>query len=398
MSMALISLLISVSLAFAGAFPNKTPAEARGAYPRKHLLWDLIDRPWQGPLTQIRSHLPKGRSFLSWHMIPAAYPLDLRTAENFRRFVIATPLDTLTISHNMVGWRCVSPQGKVVEGATGSTGEADYQSKDLFQGGYGLTTFFAIFTDGTLNTSRDVSALLEENDSTLGFLGLTQEVSFEQCLQARSFVRSFALHPREPYRNFGLTPRPENYEGAGCVTFAMAVLAKAGVLKEVLPLFRRQIRATSFLMGGNLENLPHSTKVPTLAWLEGRPKHVSFGRLWTETWDPWPTETNAPLLSVLDPELMSFSLRTLALAAVGASQSSLTSIERSEFRERTIIAGDNGDRSLKLKTYPIRLGWDPQGDQVASATKGYWRKLKNSGAKASLIPVMRQQHLLILND
>ncbi|MGZ3652352.1 MAG: hypothetical protein ACXWSC_14290, partial [Bdellovibrionota bacterium] len=63
-----------------------------------------IYQPWTGPLAEMGKALKPDRNYLVWVHVPAQHPMDLRSSETFRRWVIATPLLEFTISHNMVAF------------------------------------------------------------------------------------------------------------------------------------------------------------------------------------------------------------------------------------------------------------------------------------------------------
>src|SRR5690606_9487550 len=126
--------------------------ELRGQTPQR--IMSGIFQPWSGPLGELGRMLPSRGSFVVWINVPAQHPMDLRSAENFRRWVLPAPLSELSISHSMVAWRCEGKDGRWITGATGLTGGTNKQEKRMFLDGFGLSVFFSTFTDAYLQSER----------------------------------------------------------------------------------------------------------------------------------------------------------------------------------------------------------------------------------------------------
>lgn len=269
-----------------------------------------IYRPWTGVLLDLKSHIRSDRNYVFWVMVPPQHPLDLRNADGFRKWMIATPPAEMSISHNMVAWRCRAADGRMVEGATGMTGEGSDQASKLIHRGFGLSSFLAVFTDGYLNPSWEVDQYVKKHLEKRGAVFSGFEVSEENCANMDAFVHEFVLHPAEPFKRFGLLPSPDRMEGGGCVTFASELLKRAGVLETVIPSFYREIRAREDLMGGNLERLPVQVELPEMPWLGGRARSISLRKLMTSAWERRGAKMQT--LRLMDPEKMIYALKTFA--------------------------------------------------------------------------------------
>ncbi len=269
--------------------------------------WAGANLPWYGILRDVKANLAPDRNYLVWIHVPARHPLDLRTSDRFRKWIIATPPAEMSISHNMVAWRCRNGQGEMKEGATGMTGELAGQSGKMIERGFGLSAFLSVFTDGYLNPSIEVDQYVRNNLDERGVVFAAFEVTPEQCAGATGFLHDFVFHPRQPYTRFGLLPEPGKMQGGGCVTLASELMKRAGILDSVIPHFYRHLKARRALMGGNLPRVPVQTEPPAMPWLGTKKRKISLQRLMLTNW----TTGLGPFVdfSQMDPEKMLYALR-----------------------------------------------------------------------------------------
>ncbi len=271
-----------------------------------------VYQPWTGVLQNLKTELDPERNYVIWINIPAGHPMDLRTLDKFRSWVLGTPIKEMSISHNMVAWRCRGNNGQMYEAATGMTGEVTHQTPQLILGNFGLTTFLSVFTDGHLNPSWEVSGYIEANVEKRGVVFAGFEVSESECRNMNDFVLEFINHPSEPFRRFGLLPKPALMEGGGCVTFAAELLNRAGLLQSVIPSFNRNLRARRELMGGNLPKTPPNVELPAMPWLQGQKYSIPVLTLALSSWEK--KGGKAIEVEVMDPELMLYSFKQFANA------------------------------------------------------------------------------------
>lgn len=362
-------LLPQLALAGGGAGKNANAGEPFEVPTAEEMISDF-SQPWGAPLTELKSQMKRNGSYIYWVMVHPESPMDLRTPEKFRRFIVGNTPFKGGISHNMVAWSCEGARGRRVEGATAMSGESNGQSTKMILDGFGLSTFFSTFTDGYIEHTESVQEGIldigrKHGMSTIGF-----EVEPQQCQQMISFLKKFARHPNKPFTRFGLTPNPEKMEGGGCVTFAMALLNQAGIFRDLIPNFYRNLSAPAELLGGNMP-LPPYTEMPNLRWLNGQPHRISMNRLLSTSWIPHDKAVN---LRIMDPELMLYSMRTIKdvyttqfLPELSAAEAK--DLERSSLKARSVrSATGDGNSAGSAQYIPINDSFDPQMAKVGELT------------------------------
>ena len=95
----------------------------------------------------------------------------------------------------------------------------------------------AVYTDGHLNPESEVDGYVTKNLKKRGAIFGAFEVTEEQCGAMQGFLSDFVHHPNRPFGRFSNVGDPEKFEGGGCVTFASALMKKAGILETVIPSF-----------------------------------------------------------------------------------------------------------------------------------------------------------------
>lgn len=304
-------------LAAAPAFARMDPKPGGDApAPRltpKQILSGIY-QPFTGPLAEMEKNLRQDRNYIVWIHVPAQHPMDLRSAEMFRRWALGTPVTQMSISHNMVAFRCRNESGQFVEGATGMTGASRLQEVKALLKGHGLGVFFGTFTDGHLNPQAEVGEYIAKNLKNRGTIYGAFEVTQEQCADMQKFLVEFVHHPRKPYERFNTIGDPEKFEGGGCVTFARSLMKKAGLLTPVLPMMYRNFSIARFMVGGNLKPSPDFEPMAT-PWLKGKKRSISLNMFWSTPWEMEPSSMPGRLyLKQIDPEKMVYTLRQFAAA------------------------------------------------------------------------------------
>lgn len=273
-------------------------------------IWSRVNDGWSGPYSELMSYLDSKKNYVVWSIIAPEEPLDLRKPDFFKKVISTKSVKkSFSISHNLVAWNCKLPSGRRVFGATGHSGESDRQSVKLVKSGYGLTAFLAKFTDGWLSGGFQTGSIFSERAKKEEIYSLVVEVSAQDCANMIGFLKKFIYHPRKPYKNFGLTLDPEKFEGAGCITFAEALLKKAKVFTEVFKASHRDLWASHFRFGGNDFEVPPNTVLPRISWREENPKKVSINEFFSANWN---ASLRGVKLNLIDPELLVWGYKNLS--------------------------------------------------------------------------------------
>lgn len=340
-----------------------------------------IYQPWSGPLKELERKLDSRRNYLVWIQVPAQHPLDLRSADYFRKWFLATPLTEFSISHNMVAFTCHTAAGEVVTGATGMTGQNASQQVGMILGGYGLSVLISNYMDGHLNPMTEVDEDITLNLKKRGAVFAGFEITSEQCENMRSFLSDFVYSPKKPYRRFGLLPDPEKMEGGGCVSFASALMNKAGVLEPIIPQFFSYGRVANYMIGGNLEK-PVGVEVMPTPWLRGKRRSVSMNMMLSNFWDEAPPDfPGTTAVKVMDPEKMLYTLKQFSQVYLEQLSPSLRKKEARVFAasplgDRVVTSADNKtvDRGLEFSYFPINDQFDPSMAKIGRSARAFFRQ------------------------
>lgn len=350
-----------------------------------------VYQPWSGPMLDVQKSLRNGANYVIWIHVPAQHPLDLRSAENFRKWFNATPLTQLTISHNMVAFRCRNEQGQIVTGATGMTGSSNRQDAKAILAGFGLSVFFSTFTDGHLNPQKEVDEYVTKNLRKRGAVFTAFEVTDDQCKSMQDYLVGFIRAPGRPYENFSSVQDPEKMEGGGCVTFASALMKKAGQLESVIPHFYRNIGAAKYLLGGNLRKV-QDVIPPVLPWLNGKRYSVSILKFINANWTYSPPDSKYPgtaYLRQMDPEKMGYALQqfskvyleTISDPAKRAEEARKIAESPLKLRVVTGLGKDYSKPDWPYVEYksPINDSFDPEMAQIGREARAWLKGRLDAG-------------------
>lgn len=372
--------------------------------PPKEILASIY-KPLSGPLAALKKNLKADRNYMVWVHVPAQHPLDLRSAEHFRRWALGTPVTEMTISHNMVAFRCKNESGQFVEGATGMTGASRLQEIKALLKGYGLNVFFGTFTDGHLNPQAEVGDYITKNHAKRGAVYAAFEVSQEQCAGMQDFLVQFVNHPRKPYNRFNTIGDPEKFEGGGCVTFARTLMKKANVLSPVLPLLYREFTVARFMLGGNLKQVEDFEPMQT-PWLQGKRRSISLNMFWSTPWEMAPEGMPGYLhLRQIDPEKIVWMMRQFAnvfmeSASPADRNRAAVMFNRSPLQPRFVVSANNladpGGPYEWTRT-KINESFDPGMAQVGKASRAYFRGEVAAGKKMRVGSVNGMPVLILEN-
>jgi len=365
-----------------------------------------IYQPFTGPLHELEKTFRDERNYIVWIHVPAQHPMDLRTSDRFRQWALATPVTQMTVSHNMVAFRCKNKNGEMVTGATGMTGASNLQDAKALLGGYGISIFFATYTDGHLNPQQEVGDYITTNLSKRGAIFGGFEVTDEQCESMQSYLSAFVNHPGRPFENFSSVKDPEKMEGGGCVTFASVLLKKAGLLDTVIPSFYRDLRAARYLLGGNLPPIKDVIPPPT-PWLKGRRRDITGNLFWGESWDSDPpTFPGFVSLRQMDPEKMGYALKQFAnvyLENQGSSSIRTRDarwLAASPLGPRVAVTGNNmaNPPNLDISRTLIDDSFDDEMAAIGRTARAWFRSRVKAGYRIRLeqtagMPVLLMEKL-----
>lgn len=378
----LFFLLLSTANAFAFGSAHREPT------PEQTL--EEIYRPWGGPLRKLEQLLKPGKNYIVWIDVPAQHPVDIRSGDSFRKWLIATPLTEISVSHQMLAWSCLDKDGRAVTGATGMTGVNSNQHIQMMLRSFGLSFFFSTFTDAVLDPSAEVESTIVSNAQARGAAYIGFEVTREQCDAMQAFLADFVHRPQKPFTRYGFALDADKMEGGNCASFAAAMLKNADILTPVLPLFRRSISVLRWLMGGNLGAVKH-TELPELPWLEGKQNPVAYVTLLTESWEnPGDGLDSGKIrLVTMDPEKVLYAMKQFANVYLetlpeNRRREEATYLESTPLGLRTVVSADftgPNAREAALKTYTkfrIDDAFDPETASVGAAARN-WVRQKMAG-------------------
>lgn len=283
-------------------------------------VWKRVETGgWPESLKPFQSRFQSGSSYVALYTKLPRRPIDMRSPDRFRRSMAGSEVfRKSSIGHMAVGWSCqATSSAPRFDGFAAQTGENAGQSVDMLKTGWGLTSLVSTFTDGEIQNGPDIQKYF--SDESTGFIqaGKTPDfyfawvikVSNGECEQVRDFVRAYVLHPSKPYRNFGMVPDPNKFEGAGCGSFAVAALQKAESLNPVFSTYWRDVSIADKLLGRRTKDfLPNDVRPPVWAKNQAQERSVGLARLVSMNWDHGKI---ALRLHLVDPELMIFSLRKI---------------------------------------------------------------------------------------
>lgn len=393
--------LLTMLLAVACALPvQATDAEDEAqaeAYKQKSMaaspgeMMKLINSGWTENYDHVKRHLRPGKSYVVLHVWDPGSVMDLRSADGFRATLHSIGLlnaGDVKIGHTWVSWRCQTPNG-LLEGAAGVTGENSTQTADMLKGGFGLSAFKSIFTDGYMQWPE----LLEWNaDGEPGNLHTVfLQVSDSVCQRTAGFVDTYVRHPNQPRKNFGLEPNPAKFQGAGCGSFGIVAAEQGGVFgaSGLSAHFWRRIRAQSRLFGTGA-TVPVATRAYPAANKSSVPLlNPIGGDVLTTVWTG--TEESDPRLRIMDPELMILAVREIyrlkfqeLYRSNGRLARQFLTLKNPGYAYRVFASHDIGE-SVAMRAYRTERGQNPdelvfdgrmdeQAGRVVRATREWLRE------------------------
>jgi len=408
-----ILLMISVALpVFATEAEEEAEAEAfkqKSMKASPDTMMKMINEGWTDLYDHAKTQLRPGKSYVVIHVWDPGHVMDLRSADGFRATLHSVGLinaGDLKIGHTWVSWRCQTDAG-VLEGAAGVTGENSTQTSKMLKGGFGLSAFKSVFTDGYMQWPE----LLEWNaDGEPGQLHtIFLQVSDGVCKRTAGFVDTYVRHPNQPRKYFGLEPNPAKFQGAGCGSFGIVAAEQGGVFgdSKLSNHFWRNIRAKGRLFGRGAE-VPVATRAYPAANRSSVPLiNPVGGDVLTTDWTG--TEESDPSLRIMDPELMILSVREIYRQKYGELYRSNGKLAKSfltrhnpGYAYRVFASPDIGE-TKEMRAYRTERGqsenelvfdgrMDAQAGRVIQATRQW---LREGGYKARFTKVGERTAIIL---
>lgn len=300
--------------------------------------------------------------------------MDLRSAENFRRSILAIPITDASdgIGHMMVAWQCHNEEGKLIQGGASMTGEQGSQTINMIKAGWGQTAFLATFSDGSIEGSYATDDVMDEAvQKGMQVAHLTVKVPRKNCQNMLNFLKEFIFAKNQPLYHFGNNLEPLNFEGGGCGSFATALLSKAGVFEKLRPLYWRTLKSSKSLLGGGPEDFKDVILPKNLRDLR---RYVNVGHLQGAAW----TEENGPEMKVLDPEMLLLTLRTIARQSGVATNGALSERKVTSTWSEAI----EGRFENHVEFYPINQIFDRRARAIMEGAIEVTKSWKAQGMKA----------------
>lgn len=244
-----------------------------------------------------------GRDYLILIQVIPAKPLDLgdldRVRDYLRRSVVEglLPFQAKTLlGHMMVAWQCGGRRGMA-----GVSGERSNQGlKMMMAGGWGATPILSVYRDGRVETGAQFDARYGHLLKTRRTTAVAFEIAPRDCERMRRFLADFLTHPARPADHYGLLPDPARFEGAGCVSFAVAMAAAAGIWHGRQEHFVRKVRVSERMLGRRKSVPPGVEPFRPL-----KPGEDEVSVTWLElTLGSWTDGPAAATVRIVDPELV----------------------------------------------------------------------------------------------
>jgi hypothetical protein len=259
------------------------------------------------------------RGYLILLQVVPAHALDLGDLDHVRDYLRRSVVDGLLpfqaktlLGHMMVAWQCGGRRGMA-----GVSGERSNQGlKMMMAGGWGATPILSVYRDGRVETGPQFNARYGHLLKTRRSTAVAFEIAPRGCERMRRFLADFLTHPARPASRYGLLPDPARFEGAGCVSFVVAMAAAAGVWQGRQEQFERKIRVSERMLGRR-KSVPPG--VEPFRPLKPGDEEVSIG--WLElTLGSWTDGPAAAEVRILDPELV-YAVLVEMRARAGAAPS-----------------------------------------------------------------------------
>lgn len=269
-----------------------------------------LNQGWPHQLATLDQQTNDGKNYLIITSLLPRPAIDLASAETLRRTLIESAADgnQNVLGHVMFGWKCQTPNG-LKHGVAAMTGETKGQIYGMLKNGWGYTAMMSTFTDGYLQTRREIEKYEFEKVLRRGRLSATIgiEVTQKECLDFYNALDAFVTHPNVPMSRFGPLNNPADFTGGGCISTALHLFSQAGVLPHPSH-FQRQLAFRTKFIGQSNETPAYTELPPANLWQHK--SRVSFDTLVWSSWEPKANEETL-LMNLEDPELLVVFLKTV---------------------------------------------------------------------------------------
>lgn len=216
---------------------------------RTDVLAPYEEADWPAYLKQLE--LPRDRDYVTIAFFPTKSPFDLRTAAAAQRTMTVGLLDPTAerdsatlIGHTIVGWQCGRNQGMA-----SMTGASTQSMVGMVGQGWGVGAFFATYNDGHLYPEGGHKRSHMDALKTGRGVVTAIEVGRGDCEKLRTALTRFLTHPNQPVTHFSMLASPDDFEGAGCISFVSFLVNSAGLMRDVTDRFRRDIPIHAGMIG-----------------------------------------------------------------------------------------------------------------------------------------------------
>lgn len=285
---------------------------APGATDVSRILAPYEHEGWPEALSAIE--LPRSRSYVVVMQVPTVRPFDMRDVDRIRDTILANIVDApgwldekRLLGHSIIAWQCNTGRG-----VAAMTGESDGQGLMMsVGGGWGATPLVSIYLDGKVlregaSFERYTQAMARGEGAVVAF-----EVAERNCQAMRSFLARFLSHPDRASRRYGLLLDPLSFEGGGCTSFALALIARSRIWDGGERATYRRIALFDGVLGRRIA-VPPGVVPYRLAPSREAEKIVPFASLYLRSWKSGePVET----VEIVDPELIFAMLVEMRIAA-----------------------------------------------------------------------------------
>ncbi len=349
-------------------------------------LWRQMEtHQWPNALTNFRLRFQSGKSYIALYKKLPTHPMDMRSPNRFKNSMSAQEVlhKSSSIGHMSIGWSCTSAaDANRTEGFAAQSGERG-QASDMLDTDWGINALISTFTDGHIQNAKDIQEyfsnewvnLIESNEEPNSYFAVVIEVPHQDCTQVREFVKSFVLHPSKPFKNFGMMPDPNKYEGAGCGSFAVSALAHAPSITPLMSPFWRTVPIAEKLFGLRTKAyLPNEAIPVRYAKTLAQERPVGKKKLVLMNWDTGKTALN---LHLVDPELVVFAFKKLGRMATQDRRLNTYQEKYLGLMNRFYnFANRNGDdpnfADKDSGYHDIDENFDPSFQAVATAIDQWW--------------------------
>lgn len=348
-------------------------------------IFGQLNQGWPASFGAIQQSLDEDKNYITITLIKPTKAFDFRSPEDFRRgnFTYTNPSKNKW-GHTVVGWQCAPTlKNPARQGMTAMTGESDDQSAQLVKMGWGATAMLTSFLDGKLQTPANLENVFHKvHERGDEMVTTVIEVSEDQCENMLTYLFDFLAHPNSPYKNFGLLPDPEKFEGGGCGSFGEAMIKKARLFPTpITDSFYRTLSIPDHIMGRN-QPLGGLKNVIKLYQLPGEQAvHISTLHLINTSWDLKSPDEFHVDLRLVDPEMFLLTLHTLFKAHYSSIKDPIAEQKYSPYNRYVTRYEKTGSANPQYNFIFIDRTFDKQAATIIDDTQNWYADRIKAGYK-----------------